>query len=35
MEKIKTDDDSKVDAIASIGLILLVVATAVFWISHQ
>ncbi|MCJ8168077.1 LPXTG cell wall anchor domain-containing protein [Pseudomonas sp. A3.4] len=30
-----TTGDSKIDALAAVGLILLVVATAIFWVSGQ
>lgn len=31
----KTMKDSSVDAIAAVSIILLVVVTAVYWVSHQ
>ena len=33
--KDSTAKDGTVDAIAAVSIILLVVATAVFWVSHQ
>ena len=35
MGKNKSANDSKVDAIAAIALVLLAVVTAIYWVSHQ